>query len=390
MHGWNDDVRYALRTLRTGPRFVAAAALMLALGIGATTAIFTVVKRVLIDPLPYPASDRLVKIGHNIGGIDQSYFNDAITLTYTGHSQAFESVGVWSPEGTGVTITGEGDPEEVRALTASRGLLQTLGVPPQIGRWFTAEEDAPGSPNTVIVSNGYWRRRLGGDPNALGRTLNINARPHQVIGIMPAGFEFGGRFDVLLPLRIDAARPVPFFYLNGIARIKPGVTLARANADVARMLEIYFDTFKANTTRSVRWVPMLTPLKEEVIGDAGTTLWILMTAIVIVLLMACANVANLMLVRAEARQHEFAIRHALGAKRSRVARGLLMESLLLAAIGGVFGLALAYGGLRLLVFLEPANLPRLADIAIDPMVIFFAVARTVVSALNLGVVTIAQ
>jgi putative ABC transport system permease protein len=390
MPGWTDDVRYALRAVRTRPGFAAAAILMLALGIGATTAIFTVVKGVLIDPLPYPDADRLVKIAHNIGGIDQAYFNDAITLTYAGNSQAFESVGVWSPEGTGVTITGHGDPEEVRALTASRGLLATLGVQPQIGRWFSVEEDAPGSPNTVIVGAGYWQRKFGGDPSVLGRTLTIDARPHQVIGVMPAGFEFGGRFDVLLPLRMNAARPVGFFYLNGVARMKPGVTLAAANADIARMLEIYFDTFKANTNRSVRWVPMLAPLKDDVIGDAGNTLWVLMATIAIVLVMACANVANLMLVRAEGRRQEFAIRAALGARRSRLARALLVESLLLAAIGGAVGVALAAAGLRVLVAVQPANLPRVADIAIDQTVILFAIAITFACGLLFSLIPIAK
>ena len=253
MGGWTlgQDLRHALRVMRAQPGFAAAAIVMLALGIGATTAIFSVVKAVLINPLPYANADALVRLSHNIGGIDQPYFNDAIYLTYAESSQAFESVGVWSPEGTGVTITGRGDPEEARALSASRGLFTTLGVQPEIGRWFSVEEDVPGSPRTVMLGAGYWRRRFGGDASVVGQSIVINGQPHQIIGVMPARFTFGGEFDVMLPLRINPARPVPFFYLNGVARMKPGVTLEAAKADISRVLETYFDKYKANTRREV-------------------------------------------------------------------------------------------------------------------------------------------
>jgi putative ABC transport system permease protein len=355
------DLRQTLRTLRTQPGFAAAAIVMLALGIGATTAIFSVVKGVLIDPLPYANSDALVRIVHNIGGIEQSYFNDAIITTYIENTRAFESFGVWSPSATGVTITGDGAPEEVRALTASRGFFTTLGVQPQIGRWFSAEDDAPGSANTAMIGRGYWQQKYAGDPSVVGRTIIINARPHQIIGVMPAHFVFGGEFDVLLPLRIDPARLVPFFYLNGVARMKPGVTLAQANADIARMLEIYFDKFRVNTARAVRWVPSLVALKQDVIGDVGSTLWVLMGTIVVVLLMACANVANLSLVRAESRRQEFAL-----------------------------GLAIAYGGLQLLMAVEPANVPRLSEISLDPLAVMFAVAITLLCGLLFSLMPIAK
>jgi putative ABC transport system permease protein len=384
------DLRQTLRTLRTQPGFAAAAIVMLALGIGATTAIFSVVKGVLIDPLPYANSDALVRIVHNIGGIEQSYFNDAIITTYIENTRAFESFGVWSPSATGVTITGNGAPEEVRALTASRGFFTTLGVQPQIGRWFSAEDDAPGSANTAMIGRGYWQQKYAGDPSVVGRTIIINARPHQIIGVMPAHFVFGGEFDVLLPLRIDPARLVPFFYLNGVARMKPGVTLAQANADIARMLEIYFDKFRVNTARAVRWVPSLVALKQDVIGDVGPTLWVLMGTIAVVLLMACANVANLSLVRAESRRQEFAIRAALGANWTRVARVLLVESMMLALVGGAIGLAIAYGGLQLLVAVEPANVPRLSDISLDPLAVMFAVAITLLCGLLFSLMPIAK
>lgn len=384
------DIRQAIRTIRRQPAFASAAIAMLALGIGATIAIFTVVKSILIDPLPYPDSDRLVRIVHNIGGIEQSYFNDAIIVTYAAQAQAFESVGAWSPSGEGVTITGDGEPEEVRALTASRGLLTTLGVQPEIGRWFTSEEDAPGSPATAMLGAAYWQQKYGGDPGVLGRTIVIDSRPHQIIGVMPAHLTFAGAFDVLRPLQIDSSRPVPIFRLNGVARMKPGVTLAQADADIARMLEIYFDTFRVNPTRAVRWIPSLVPLKQDVVGDIGATLWVLMGTIALVLLMACSNVATLLMVRAESRRQEFAIRAALGAKWIRVARALLVESMMLAIVGGALGLAIAFAALRLLVVVEPANLPRVSEIALDPTTVLFAIAVTLICGVLFSAVPIAK
>jgi predicted permease len=384
------DLAAALRRLRAQPGFAAAAIVMLALGIGATTAIFSVVKNVLIDPLPYPNAGAVVKIVHNIGGIDQPYFNDAIVVTYLQHTRAFESFGVWTPSAGGVTVTGQGEPEEVLALTATRGLLTTLGVQPELGRWFSSEEDAPGAIDTAMIGGGYWRRKFGRDSQIIGRTIVIDARPHVIVGVMPEHFAFGGDFDVLLPLRLNHARPAPGFRLNGIARMKPGVTLPQANADIARMLEIYFDAFRTNTSRAVRWVPGLLPLEDDVIGDVAPTLWILLAAIALVQMMACANVANLLLVRTEGRRHEFAVRAALGAGWTRIARGLILEHLLLTGAGGVLGLAGAFAALRVLVTFEPANVPRLSEIAIDRNTVLFAVAITAVCGLLFGLLALAK
>ena len=203
---------------------------------------------------------------------------------------------------------------------------------PEIGRWFSTADDTPGAPDTVMLTHGYWHRRFGGDRAVLERALTINGRPHQIIGVMPADFRFGGEFDIILPLRIDRGALIPAFRLLGVARLKPGVTLAQANADVARMLRFWFEAGSDPAVRA-RWAPALRPLKQDVVGDIGRTLWVLMGAIGIVLLMACANVANLLLVRADARQQEFAIRAALGARWTRVARQLLVESLTLARVG---------------------------------------------------------
>jgi predicted permease len=377
------DLRYAVRTWRKQPGFSAVAVVMLALGIGATTAMFSVVNAVLINPLPYPDSDALVRIVHSIGGIQQAYFDDGIALAYADAKQAFEDVGVWSPEST-ATVTGQGEPEQVRSLTASRGLLTTLAVPPEIGRWFSTAEDAPGSPATVMLSHGYWQRRFGGDRAVLARLLTIDGRPHQIVGVMPADFRFDGDAEILRPLRINPAAPVRVFRLVGVARLKPGVTLAQANADAARILGVWFERTNVRPEVRARWAPSLRPLKQEVVGDVGRTLWVVMGTIAIVLLMACANVANLLLVRAAARQQELAIRTALGARWSRIVRQLLVENLLLALAGGLLGVGLAFGGLRALLALGPSNLPRLDEVSLEPVALGFALAISLLSGLLFG------
>jgi putative ABC transport system permease protein len=383
------DIRYAARTMAQQPGFAVAAVVTLALGIGATTAIFSVVNSVLINPLPYPNSDALVRIVHSIGGIDQPYFSDRIYLTYVDNTQAFDDLGVWSP-GETATITGNGDPEEVRTLTASRGVLTTLGVRPEIGRWFSTADDAPGAPDMVMLTSGYWHRRFGGDRGVLDRALTINGRPHQIVGVMPPHFRFSGEFEIILPLRIDRGAPIPSFRLLGVARLKRGVTLAQANADVVRVLHVWFEDAGVKPEVRARWAPALQFLKQDVVGDVGRTLWVLMGAIGIVLLMACANVANLLLVRANARRQELAIRAALGASSTRIAHQLLIESLMLALVGGALGVVLAYGGVRLLVAIGPSNLPRLTEISIDSIVLGFALAISLASGLLFGLIPIVK
>jgi predicted permease len=361
---------------------------MLTIGFGATTTIFGVVNSVLIKPLPYPDSDALVRIVHAIGGTDQPYFNDQIFTTYEEGTRTLADVGVWSPAAT-ATITGLGDPEEVRTLRASQGLLTTLGTHPEIGRVLSAADDAPGAPDVAILTYGYWQRTFGGDPRVLERTLTINGSPHQIVGVMPAGFRFGGDNDLILPLRINRGRMVPFFRLLGVARLKPDVTLEQANADAARILRTWLvDTGQNDPAYQARYQPALRPLKQDVVGDIGTTLWVLMVTIGLVLLMACANVANLLLVRADARRQEFAIRAALGARWTRLARVLLIESLTLAMVGGTLGVALAYASLRLLVVTGSSNLPRLSEISMDPVVLVAALVLSLTSGLFSGLVPI--
>ncbi len=392
------DVRGAARVLRTQPGFAAAAVVTLALGIGATTAIFSVVNSVIIHPLPYPDSDALVSIVHTVNGEDEAYFGDAIYTTYTEQNRTFDSFGVWSPYAGTATVTGKGNPEEVQVLALSHGLLTTLGVRAEIGRGFSAADDTPGMPDMVMLSSGYWRRAFGGDPDVVNRALTINSRPHQIIGVMPADFRFGGTVinttmrasspDIMLPLRINRARPVPVWRLLGVARLKPGVTVAQANADVGRMVAIWSaPSERVNwppAFRNTRYGASLRPLKQDVVGNVGRTLWVVMGTIGIVLLMACANVANLLMVRADARRQEFAIRAALGARWTRLARALFVESLLLGLLGGALGVALAFGALRVLVAIGPSDLPRLSESSIDPVSLAFALTVSLASGLLFG------
>ena len=295
-----------------------------------------------------------------------------------------------------VSITEGGEPERVQALWVTQGLLPILRVQPLLGRFFTKDDDAPGSPRRAILTHGYWQRRFGGAPDVIGRSLNVDGKPCEVIGVLPPSFKFL-RTDpaVLLPFQLNRAEMrVGDFSYPGVARLKPGVTLEQANADVARMIPLAFDRFAMwpGLTRKMfeeaGLGPNVRPLSQDVIGDVGRVLWILVGTVGIVLLIACANVANLFLVRAEGRQQELAVRVALGASRSRLARELLAESVGLALVGGALGLLLAWAGIGLLARLAPAGLPRIDEISIDPVVLVFTLAISVLTGLLFGLIPV--
>ena len=386
------DLRYALRTLRHNPMFTLIAVLTLAIGIGANTAIFSVVNGVLIRPLPYPQPDALIGVWGS--ALFQGVRNDTnlappMYFTYLDQNQTYQEFGVWSSGAA--SVTGMGDPEQVPTLLVTFGILRALGVQPALGRWFSQTDDTPGSPETVMLAYGYWQRRLGGDKAVIGRTITIDSRPREVIGVMPQNFRFlNSDPEMILPQRLERGLIVSNFSYGGIARLKPGVTLAQANADLARMLpaSLIASGLSRKMIETAQSQPNIRPLKRDVVGDVGTVLWVLMGTIGMVLLIACANVANLMLVRAEGRQHELAIRAALGAGWGRIARELLVESITLGMLGGALGLGLAYGGLRLLLTMGPANLPRLAEISIDPLVLAFALMVSLISGLLFGVIPV--
>jgi putative ABC transport system permease protein len=387
------EFRHAMRMLRLNPAFSITAILTLALGIGATTAIFSVVYGVIIKPLPYPKPDTVVWVGHSalFGTVRTPNFpfSPQWLVTYAENNRTFQELGIWT-RGT-AAITELGDAEQANTLFVTQGTLPALGIPPTLGRWFSHADDQPGAPETVILSSAYWQRRFAGDPGVIGRVMTIDSRPREVIGVMPARFSFlGPSADLIVPLRLNLAQPPPDFNYAAVARLKPGVTLAESNADVARMLPIYKEKYAGNRMDSLQLLPAVRPLKDDVVGNVGQLLWILMGGIAIVLLIACANVANLLLVRAESRGQELAVRTALGAGRLDVARALMVESLTLSLAGAAIGVGLAYGGLRILLAHAPSSLPRLNEITIDLPVLVFAVATSVVSGLLFGLVPIAK
>ena len=377
------DVRYAARVFSKQPAFAAAAVLTLALGIGATTAIFSVVYGVLLKPLPFHEPERLVSLQQIAPHGAGTNHGPGTYLTYRENHQVFEGIGAWDP--TEVSITGGGDPERVQGLLVSASTLPLLRVQPILGRAFSAEDDTPGAPRRVMLTHGYWQRRFGGADNIVGQQLVIDGRPAEVIGVLPASFKFlRTRPAIVLPMPLDVNAPRGIsFGFQALARMKPGVTLAQANADVARMISLLPPTFARLELR-----PNVRPLAAEVIRNVGQILWILLAAVGVVLLIACGNVANLFLVRAEGRHQELAVRAALGASRGRIARALLSESVVLALAGGLLGVLLAQAAIGLLRTIAPAELPRVDDIGIDWMVLLFTVSVSVLSGALCGALAV--
>jgi predicted permease len=385
-----------MRRFLRAPGFVVITLITLAVGTGATTAIFTIVNGVLLKPLAYPDPDRLVGVWLTAPGVRIQDLNasPASYLTFREENRSFQDVGLWSRGSE--SVTGVAEPEQVESLSVTDGVLPILGVRPALGRWFTPEEDTPKGPETVMLGYGYWQRRFGGNRSVLGTKLLVNGRPREVIGVMPADFRMMSfQPAVILPLRFNRGEVhLGNFSFQGIARLKPGTTLSQASADIARMLPIMFGRFPAPGGLSKKAfeeagiAPNLRMLKQDVVGNVGEVLWTLMATVGIVLFIACANVANLLLVRADGRQQELAVRAALGASPGQIARDLLAESVTLGLIGGALGLGIAYGALRLLVHVAPAGLPRLDEIAIDPVVLAFAVVTSLAASLLFGMVPV--
>lgn len=399
------DLRCALRSLTRRPTFTFAVVLTLALGIGATTAIFSVVYSVLIKPLPYPDADELVRLRHSTPGLGDSDSDSGaeatMYLTYREETRTFATIGLWQEQDA--TFIDSGEPERVRALRVTDGTLESLGVQPMLGRSFTEEEywSSAGGPSPVVLSHAFWQRRFGGDEAAIGAQLSMDSLPSQVVGIMPPDFRFldmTPQPDVILAVRLDPPAAQMYsgsFNFETLARLKPGVTLAEAQVDAERALAIWPEAWPLppdvgatrEMIRSWRVTPLVRPLKDDLVGGIASTLWVFMGAIGAVLLVACANIANLMLVRSDAQRHEFGVRTALGAGPGRIARELLVESLALGAAGSVFGLVLAHVGVQGLVAIGPPDLPRLQEIAVHPPVFAFTVACSLVSALVFGTIT---
>ncbi len=396
MNNFSSQFRQVLRRFRRAPAFTLIAVITVAAGVGATTAVFSILEAVMLKPLPYPHPEQLVGVWHTAPSLNIPLLNmsPANYFVYREQGRDFQEIGMYN--GDSVSVTGNGPPEYVHAIDMTEGVLPALGVSPMLGRWFNATDTAPGAPETVILTYSYWMRKFGGDRAIIGKTLMADGLLRQIIGVMPQNFQFLDRnLQLLLPFHLDRGKTtLGQFSYEGLARLKPGATIAMANADVARMIPIVWRSFppppgfslelflKANIAANVR------PLKQDVVGDSGKILWILMGSILLVLLIACANVANLLVVRAEGRQQELAIRSALGASRRRLAGDLLFESVLIGLAGSVLGLGLAYGALRVLVALAPTGIPRIQGIGIDVPVLLFTLAISLAASLLFGCVPV--
>ena len=384
------------RRLMRSPTFTLMTLVTLALGIGANTAIFSVIETVLLKPLPYPHPEELVGLWHVAPGLNIKDLNISPSLyfTYREENKTFQDVGMWQEDA--VSVAGLAEPERVASLGVTETTLSLLGARPVLGRMFSPGDVLPRNPETVILSYGYWKSRFGGEASAIGRRIMIDGSAREIIGVLPRDFHFLDLKPALFtPLSFERAKlTLGNFSYQGVARMKPGVTLKQVNADMARMLAISFLKFSPPSGFSVkmfedaRIAPDVRPFQRDLIGDIGEVLWVLMGTIGIVLLIACANVANLLLVRTEGRQQELAIRAALGASPARIARELLSESVALALLGGALGVGVAYAALRVLVALHPEHLPRLDELSIDARVLIFTLVVSLLCGALFGLIPI--
>jgi predicted permease len=384
------DLHDASRSLRKQPRFLLIASFTLALGIGAVTAIFSVVNGVLLEPLPYPYANRLVNIWSTAPGLDFDQFplSPDLFLFYRKNNQVFEDMALF--QGKRVSITESGPPEVVDGAQTTFSYFATLGAGFSHGRPYSADEDKPEAARVAVISHRLWTRRYGGDPQIVGRTIGADGEPTQVVGVAPAWIDQAGSADVWLPARFNAASPpTGNFGWNALGRLKEGVRPDQAATHleplVKRAMTEYIQSanYRAFLTDG-RYRPLVHPMKEDVIGSVREPLWILLGTVAMVLLVACGNVANLCLIRAEGRQREIAVRVALGGSRAGLIRKLLAEALVLAAIGAGLGLLFSMAALPVLLQLAPDTIPRLDRVRVDGTVLAVAAASAIVSALIFG------
>jgi putative ABC transport system permease protein len=379
------EIRHAARRLIKSPTFTLAAVLTLALAIGANASIFTVVQRVVLNPLPYPDSNRLIALDYGIPARNMASGMTSMTwqlyFQFVDHAQSLEAIGAYNL--SQVTLTGSGDPERTLAASTTPSLQSVLGVPPGLGRWFTEQEGTPGAAAVAVLSHGLWVRRFGRDANVIGRSVSIDGVPTTVVGVMPATFAFPiPRVEMWLPAQSTRANASFLFQLAGVARLRKGVSVATARAELTGLIA---DLARVSPNqRGI--ISAAQPLQDFMVSRVAGTLWILLASVALVLLVACANVANLFLVRSEARQREVAVRRALGAGRRGIAGYFLAESALLAIAGGTLGLALAWGAARLFVAFGPVTLPRIQEVRVDGIVVAFTLALSLLAALMFGAI----
>jgi len=399
MWGWTclenvlQDVRYAFRVLAKNPGFTAVAVVTLALGIGVNTGIFSVVNTVLLRPLPYKNAARLVWITDFIPRQNNTLVFDSDYFAWGRQNQVFEGMAAYS--GTERTLTGAGDSARLDAARVTAGFFPVLGIAPQLGRTFLGEEDRPEGPQVCVLSHKLWQSRFGSSPSVLGKTVILDGKPNTVVGVMPASFEFVENYQPALyvPFGLRETSGVApgemHMIVNVIARLKPGITIERAQSNLAFINHTLEDSYKGGYAKMMTGARAeVMPLRARLVGDVRPALLVLLGAVGFVLLVACANVANLQLARAVRQQRELAIRTALGAGRGRLARQLLTESLLLSALGGAAGVGLAAWGVSVFRTLGPAKIPHLADVRVDFQVLIFTAAVAMLTGLAFGIVPV--
>jgi putative ABC transport system permease protein len=397
MQTFLQDLKYALRMLKKNPAFTTVAILTLAVGIGANSAIFSVVNSVLLRPLPYRQPGQLVRVYSEFPTMQLQKFwlSAPELLDIQREAKSWEAIGAWAPGGQNVGT--ESEPLRVTSAAITRSLIDVLGVQPERGRNFTEEEDRNGGPSVAIISHGLWQKGFGGAADIIGKQIQVNAASTTVIGVMPANFAFppgsNDQVEILLPFQFDPANPGNRggHFLSVIGRLRPGVTIEQAQSEMTSLMAGWKSEGRAQHLLNPERHPVvMLGLHEDVVGSARKAVWVLMAAVGFVLLIACVNVANLLLARAESRHREFAVRLALGAGLKRMVRQFVAEGFVLVLIASILGVALAFAGLKVLLLFAPDSVPRTEEIGVGLPVLGFTIAVAIIAVFLFGLAPLAQ